>query len=1235
MANGVPDSLKDLGVLSKTIVKSPVAKAVHGARLHNGRHKDVVFVNERCIHVKQLTQDAQLEPLVYKDDFDDDIRSSGIFTVNSQPTMPTSSSSDNGQPQDLLVLVLGNSNLAFLCLREEVEGTYSFAHETRSIPVLDEQLYQPGTHIAIDHSSRAIAVAANEREVIMYSCKSQEDIERALRAGHDWCPISSEKMAPVEGVIQHIDFLIPPEDNQDLVVLALIVVIKRRTKVVWIEWLHSQGLNDIFINSAQPLDCPKTAPNLFVPLHGANFMLAHGTELLICTGLLSGSVTSSVVDAPLGEGDNHDGNSPRAPIWVSWQRPWRSNRQKDTVILIAEDGLVAYFEIGGSSVEINSPGYLGCYVDGPFASLSDENADILAVAGSMSYGILAVVDQEGENGRQAPDWSYGGPVALDSLESIPNWASVTDIVSVPFRIAAGISSRLLKTHPCVLVTSGRQPYGSVTELRVGVEASETTSFELDDLRTTLGMWAVPSTEEDAVLVFVTNKDSTRILEITVLPEIEVAELDAEDAAFDFEYRTLVAAAANGRIFQVTSKAVIATDPMSQTRKEVDDEVEIMCADILPAASIIITVELRGSRSVLCCTHCSGGQMAESIRQLHDEATAVAVGLCGSTILSVATFYDGTVILFLLEGENIEEMDRLNASDHQDLNGVGDGVYLLPSAVDEGFTAVIGLRDGRIHHTTVECTGARPRFGNSKSLMYGTSTVKLIKMHDARSLIIISGLDIGLLTVKNGAVTISSIWQTKIPRPELSQDCIVAAAQMPELNVKTFSRAAMLVCGDRCSIAQLSSSPDTVPRRIPVSGTPNRVLFSKQQRCLVVSSKKFGIREGSNPLKRQVWPVIDFIPARYCVPTFTFELQPRDTVFSLLEWTYQPPSDSVEKKWSFILAGGSHQPSNGTAVGKIWFLQPVNHEWKIESVSCTNTVTKFPSGPVYSLAKYDDLSYIACAGRQVHVMRFDSEAKKWFACCEPFTISSPGVHVTVDDAKRIYVSTARDSLRTLILKALPSDHPGEHTKKLVGQFSGPRAEELLCHLYLEPTTRNDTRARLQPHPEQTYSKHLLLTADRDDTLTGLDPIAVPSREREALRVLFRAKLPSPLTRLCDAEIRPAWKAEYIPGVVTDRAVGCTTDGALVGVVVLTKALFEILGRVMKEGNPARGIEEDWQQFARRDDEDEIRHINGDGLARVVERGKLRRILLDMDEDAMTEFGGREGVEDIVRRILDWM
>lgn len=1177
-----------IGVLTKTVVRSPVVRWLLHGRIRGPAFSDAIFVGEDFVHVKEIVAEEHLEHVATKSDFDSRIRAAKIFNIgHDRWGDEVIIKSENGRsdhshafPQDFLVLTLDRNELLFLYLERSNEGIFHFVQQPCPLPRFGDLLFQPGEHLAVDPYSRAVAVAANEREAIIYSAKSQDMIRREIQTGHrDWCPVSSERHLQVSGVIQHMDFLTPPADDEDHVILLLIVVEERRTKAAWVDWYCSSGIHQATVHSALAMDSLKTVSSLLIPLRNAGFMVVTGTEVQLWQNLLSESLVGSTID-DLSAEPRYSGSSPRRPIWTGWCRPLRSQatrRNKDVIYLVREDGLIYYVTVEGTRMISCSAGHVDCHAGSAFASLGDvHGADILALVGDMSTGRVVSIGLPPDPGRvQSLTWRQ--TMEMELVETIPNWATVTDMVTVPLRSSHGRSLGNLPARPSILVTSGRQPYGYITELRRGLEASALAYLELDDLQSITNVWALPLVTTGSALVIMSNPTATRVLD---LPDnLELCELGPEEcSALDLTRCTLAAAASGyGRIFQVTGQGITSTASLvanfeDTVKRERGENENIVDAVIIPEMSTVITVENRDHRSVVCCTTfgstvpsqtlsystSDGDAPHETKLGLPDEPTALdALALSKSSILVSVALANGELYFFMVvDGHNLQLLTQRSLPRSHDTASICDHIVMLYSPTDTQFLLVGGLRDGNVCCLDITIDARQPslHFNKETTFGFGHSSVKLVRLLSRPSAVCaMSGTETCLVTWNGNnaqSIDIESIWISDKLRPDLSQSAVVAVTEMPGsdyLISPYMAESLIFISTSAFFMVKLAKEPSAVPRQLHVNGTPTRLLYAEQQRSLVAASMKTAARTFASPsgrpeVKRQIWPVLDFIPSRSSELSHSYDFQPGEKVYALLEWSLKLSEDKI---YSYILVGGSYRKSNGFAGGKIWFLQPTNRNWEIIDVKEGYQI-KFDA-PVYALALYDELTYVACSETNVLMYRFSLDSKKWQECCQPFKLASAGVFITVD-APLIYISTARDSL--VILRYDPNNIKNDDDlPSLSAVRQGPQAEALLSHLVLHTAA-----------PTGETQENIAFLTTKYGALVGLRSPAsnsVGHTHSSAAEMLCVAQLPRSLTRLRQSNIRPKWKPPPPHGVLVDNIIGSAPDGSLIGISVLEERLWRRL------------------------------------------------------------------------------
>lgn len=159
-----------LGVLTQTIIRSPVAKWIIPARIRHESKNDVIFIYENYVEIKDVNQDLMGGPmgtLAVKADFDSSIRSAKIFGMPRKYTAPAPEGVDavvkkeevedenygNLRPElppHILVLALESRMLAFVFGFHDGVGPVQFLQCRRPLPVGQSSLEQLGEHLAVD-----------------------------------------------------------------------------------------------------------------------------------------------------------------------------------------------------------------------------------------------------------------------------------------------------------------------------------------------------------------------------------------------------------------------------------------------------------------------------------------------------------------------------------------------------------------------------------------------------------------------------------------------------------------------------------------------------------------------------------------------------------------------------------------------------------------------------------------------------------------------------------------------------------------------------------------------------------------------------------------------------------------------------------------------------------------------------------------------------------------------------
>lgn len=1275
-------------VITNSIIQSPVVQSILHAKVRGRNYNDVVLVGDDCLQVKQVKNEGHMDHIATKSDFDSRIQAAKVFAIDSDDSRTTLVKTEEGSPSDsaatiplqCIILTLESKDIMFLYLRAFSDCSAEFVFQTFPMPSFDRVVYQPGHHLAVDHQSRAFAVAALEREIVVYAAKPITLIQHELRSGDpDWCPVSAQRPIQIDGIIQQMDFLIPPSDDPDHVALLVIVAQNRKIKAIQIDWQHASDLHHAEIHEALPLDQAPSMPGMLIPLRNAAFMLANGHDIKRFDGILSGSIRCQAIQIAHRD-PSAPGESLRRPMWTNWCRPERGAGAEDQLYLAREDGNIFHVHEHNTAVSSSNAGNMDCHIGTAFASVGGlDDPDILVAAGDMSSGCVKEIGPRFAPGG-LPVMSRSDTMEMKFIESLPNWASVTDIV------ATTLPGKSQRARDGVSVTSGRQPFGAVTELRYGLEVKLSVILPLEDLSSVQNVWAVPVLGVGHVLLILSGPGGTTFLRL----ESEDAEVEVMEstASLDTEHETIAANLIDNKLIQITNKSISATTGVDagfedRARFEKEGDASILAATCLTRYGMIVTAErtpTKGTAHALLSYQDGAGEESgqtsvtlqhTSSYELPSEVLAMASVCPQDLSVVVVTTSDGDLEAVSVDTRgNFTSIGKTQLLQSEGSTSLCDSIVIFTSsgATHEGqqprYLILCGLRDGRLLTIQATFDAKCANFGKTSTLDFGQSTVKLTQpVNDPSIAYAMSGFETCKLTcigTNDLILDVKNIWLSDKNQPALAQGSISSCGSTPPAHLLAstshgLADSLVFVSGDEILIGRVENDAKAIPRQIEVSGTPSRLLYLEQQRCFACASLRYEVRTFSSaPFeRRQIWPVIDFLPSKTNAMSFSHEMQPGDRVYALLEWSFKREDDKV---YSFLLVGGSYVSLRSRSTrGRITFLQPTNRSWEVVDVK-EGRQMKFDH-PVYAMALLDPLTFVACYGCHVVVCRFSKSDTKWQFMCAPFEMHSPGTNIVVDglrdgeEGSLLTIATMKDSATVLRLEENElQDNNYEH--RLVLHRTAPRADASLHHLTIQDTTLVTTK----------NCRLIALHSPQETT------------HNTSSHLMFEATLPRSLTRIKRANIRPRWKAAAAASGILDRdIIGCSADGALTGITLIDDPLWRRLSWLQRlcewsdelsphlVQTPRYSVSE--ETFARKERglpigfgaaavesrsevvmrterrREQDRHVDGDVLARVLRKGgvacvrRLVRVAAER-EDAVGEWmrahleGELEAVEEMV-------
>lgn len=244
------------GVLSRTVLASPLFKHVLPANIRHKDSNDIVLVGEDSVHLKEIRDHGRLHHVATKSDFKARILAARVFgeprevRTNKRVASPLSKnqtvyrprpsmtgSQEHVLPPEIIVLTLASRTLMFLWAQSTPTGTVTFNRKTIKLPAGSSRFDRLGTFLAVDPKHRAIAVAAQEGCFMLYKTKSMEAWRDEVRAGSDTIPVEDERAMFIQGRIMHMEFLSSGDGQDDFhVVLLFIIVHQGKTKTTCFDW---------------------------------------------------------------------------------------------------------------------------------------------------------------------------------------------------------------------------------------------------------------------------------------------------------------------------------------------------------------------------------------------------------------------------------------------------------------------------------------------------------------------------------------------------------------------------------------------------------------------------------------------------------------------------------------------------------------------------------------------------------------------------------------------------------------------------------------------------------------------------------------------------------------------------------------------------------------------------------------------------------------------------------------
>ncbi|KAF2752888.1 hypothetical protein EJ05DRAFT_236408 [Pseudovirgaria hyperparasitica] len=1241
-----PKAAPQLGLLSRTIVPSPTINHIIPVRIRHQNKNDLVYVGEDFLRLHEIQDDGSLDFVVGREGLpriraakafgqpwqqlsDVQIKlengmSPDIDTVWEKESTAFSESSSNASqanfPPQLLLLALETQELLFVYTQSDENNRVSFHAQSIALMSGKSILEHPGNQIAVDPRSRAIAVAASEKNVVIYSTNPPQDMQGSSKMTSF---IQSEAIEQVPGVILKMDFLFPAEQDNDHIALLIIHSHNSRVYITCFDWIASIGLTSRQRRlKALPLVECQEYPLLLITLQfSPDCMIVTEDGIYYFQKILAGAdKVKKVFDShdPVISKHLHK----RPPLWTSWTRVERAhrfhNRVQEDFYLVREDGQFFYMEVKSKETYcgMSYAGSFGCNVDTAFTNLplGLRKPDHVVAAGIGGHGGILRIGMSGKVAEVPRREKVFQP---DLVGQLPSWAPTMDLVED----TCNTQSQGTFPHG-IVVTSGRAPRGCVSSLRSGLSANIRAQIGADmDVANCIGGYLLSTPESDQIVFLLSFPTHSDLIRLSVVEEageevldvqVGLSEAQEDNVGLDLGLETLFASSiGSDRAIQVTRRGAIITEALTLR--------ETARLSLSPDSAISVAT-LEGNYLVYAYMSVDSGGVRLAVTtfnreldiltgsehhfDLSSEPTCVKfITIAEKVVLAVST-HAHELLFFDLpsSSSNLRLLSAHRLPKDKGSSATCESLAVLHSEPCTDLL-VCGLRSG--HVLSFEVDVDSPVFDPSFVAVEGINH-PVLRVSSVRELTVgptsvrLFDTPIGLfmtcnnifcridrLTRHNALLEVRTLLFEDVYQDNLRPFPIYTTLYLPRnMLFAGEGLSESLLCVSEGEL--LSTVPDessaVIPKRLPIDGTPYRMIVDDEHYLALTRKTEWRNGLHASSKTRCCLEVID--PRRYTTQEETefegvlasFQLPRKEKANCLATW--KPHCGMFKYNWIAIGTTASlREPSPGmrSASGQAGGLLIVR---KVPSARGALGQKgglelrkvkyiyygKSDEGPIHALASYRNDSLIIGTGQSLHILQYDQEAQSFNTVFRYRSLPSPAVRIEVKPHRYepdrhmrgdpCYVTTLKHSVLGFDMHVGHANMWPGIAANIEPTFTDTTHRQSITHHLIAINSPKPSHSEYSPSAPVPSAPKLLLVADKSATVTGLLSDASSSRQT-ALRVAFSARLPRSITRMRSVKVLPPWNAQPLDGIEPEPVIGSAADGTLFALHVLRHHAWQVL------------------------------------------------------------------------------
>lgn len=454
-----------------------------------------------------------------------------------------------------------------------------------------------------------------------------------------------------------------------------------------------------------------------------------------------------------------------------------------------------------------------------------------------------------------------------------------------------------------------------------------------------------------------------------------------------------------------------------------------------------------------------------------------------------------------------------------------------------------------------------------------------------------------------------VWVTDLKHPATASVPVISAASIPTDQGGSNRIPLVLLSGERMSFTELYLQAGPVPKRLPLPGTPVKLLYSQTLQCLVVA-----VQIGQQPtilfMDPETGEDLSLPQDKHGnVTTFITGMGNQgDRIHAVYDWLFA--RDGMTFHYLIVTTAG----------GRLLLVAPKKEESRDPEGNRRTRIrfsTKYrmkEAAPIYSIVGDDD-GIVYCAGNVLHWDVLDAVEKK-LVRKKSYGLNSPAISLRVVNGK-IYALTLSDSLVVI-------DHKLEHAHGDMTQIHADQVTRKANHFF-----------DVGDGADEQLAWPVTLLAGMDRYFTAVwTPWQEPGRE---LELVAEGRLPASVRKLQRGHVRPEWVATEhtprygsIPSTVDGADVlGVCLDGSVLHFSLVNTQAWRFLRLVENLALRSRELFPYSYEVSLIDDEEydaeaketpkSMKHIDGDLLQRCVDNRALENIISeDSDIDLLREY-----------------